>query len=169
MTTQQPNLPFKISTLIFIEDAQKRHLLIKRKKSPNQGLWSPIGGKLEMDKGESPHQCACREIEEEIQWQVAEKDLHLFGMITEKAYEGSQHWLMFLYHCLCPLKFHPKTIGEGSFDFFSSEALSHIPIPTTDRQTLWKLYAEHRQGFVAGRIDCTTPASPTMTVEQIIH
>lgn len=167
---QSPSLalPFKISTLVFIEDSQGKHLLIKRNKKPNLGLWSPIGGKLEMSIGESPHQCAVREVEEEIQWKLEINDLHLFGMITERAYQGEQHWLMFLFHCLRPLNRHPQAIDEGSFDFFSTQELSSLEIPATDRKTLWQLYHQHRQGFVAGHIDCTSPEELKVSIEEIM-
>ena len=66
-------------------------------KEPNKNCWSPIGGKLEMRLGESPFECAIRETREEIGLEISEGDLHLFSMISEKAYEGSCHWLMFLF------------------------------------------------------------------------
>jgi len=58
--------PFKISVLVFLRDARGRQLLIKRRKAPNLGCWSPIGGKLEMGTGESPFECAIRETGEEV-------------------------------------------------------------------------------------------------------
>ena len=63
-------LPFKISTLVFVHNALGHQLLIQRKKAPNLGCWSPIGGKLDMSAGESPYECARRETEEEIGLQV---------------------------------------------------------------------------------------------------
>lgn len=47
-------MPFKISCLLFAKDLDSKLLLIKRNKSPNKGLWSPPGGKLEMDSGNLP-------------------------------------------------------------------------------------------------------------------
>ena len=90
-------LPFKISTLIFTHNSQGQQLLIKRKKAPNLGCWSPIGGKLDMPVGESPYECARRETEEEIGLRLDDGDLHCFGYISEKSYEGEGHWLMFLF------------------------------------------------------------------------
>ena len=80
-------------------DEAGRLLLIQRTKAPNLGCWSPIGGKLEMGVGESPFECAVRETFEETGVHVATEDLHLFGMISEKGYEGQSHWLMFLFDC----------------------------------------------------------------------
>lgn len=47
-------LPFKISVLVFLRNPEGRLLMIQRRKAPNLGRWSPVGGKLEMARGESP-------------------------------------------------------------------------------------------------------------------
>ena len=101
-STNSPTV-FRISTLIFIQDTAGRQLLLQRNKAPNQGCWSPIGGKLEMALGESPYECALREVWEEAGWQLKEEDLHLFGMVAEKYYQDTGHWLLFLYHCHLPI------------------------------------------------------------------
>ena len=53
--------PFRISTLVFLRDRKDRFLLLRRARRPNMGKWSPVGGKLDMDRGESPFECARRE------------------------------------------------------------------------------------------------------------
>ena len=60
-------LPYKISTLLYCFDTEDRVLLMERAQEPNLGLWSPCGGKLHTDSGESPYTCACREAAEEMQ------------------------------------------------------------------------------------------------------
>ena len=47
-----------------------------------------------------------------------EKDLKLFGYVSEKGYEGSGHWLMFLFDCKKPISQLPESFDEGSFAFF---------------------------------------------------
>ena len=59
-------LPYKIATLLYCFNRRDQALLLLRTQDPNRGLWSPCGGKLHVDDGESPHACACREAEEEI-------------------------------------------------------------------------------------------------------
>jgi 8-oxo-dGTP diphosphatase len=59
------DLPYRIAVLVFLENAAGEHLLMLRAKPPNLGVWSPIGGKLEMGTGESPFECAVRETREE--------------------------------------------------------------------------------------------------------
>ena len=105
--------PFKISTLIFVTNNHAENLLIQRQKSPNKGCWSPIGGKLEMSLGESPYECAKRETKEEIGLVIEDSDLHCFGYISEKNFEDSGHWLMFLFKCKRPIQQLPSPISEG--------------------------------------------------------
>ena len=159
-------LPFKISVLVFMHDAAGRLLLIQRTKAPNIGCWSPIGGKLEMATGESPFECAVRETEEETGSKVTTEDLHLFGMISEKGYEGQSHWRMFLFDCRKPLKGLPQTIDEGKFGFFAREELDRTAIPETDRTLLWPVYDEHRRGFMAYRAECHPGQPLQMIVEE---
>ena len=159
-------LPFKISVLVFLHDEAGRLLLIQRTKAPNQGCWSPPGGKLEMATGESPFECAVREVAEETGAAVATSDLHLFGMISEKGYEGQSHWLMFLFDCRKPVGAIPPTIDEGHFGFFSRTEIETIRIPETDRTLLWPVYDEHRRGFIAYRAECDPGAPLRMTVEE---
>ena len=77
-------LPFKISALVFVRNESGKCLLIRRTKAPNFGLWSPMGGKLEMADGESPFECAIRETREEIGLELDASDLHLFSMTSER-------------------------------------------------------------------------------------
>src|SRR5207245_9334599 len=90
-------LPYKISTLLYCFNERDEVLLLERRKEPNLGLWSPCGGKLETDSGESPYACACREAMEEIGLDISPADLHLTGIVSEHGYEGQAHWLMFLF------------------------------------------------------------------------
>lgn len=160
-------LPFKISILLFIANADGQLLLMRRNREPNKGLYSGIGGKLEMTQGESPFQCAIREAHEEAGLELTPEDLHLFGMISEKNYEGSTHWLMFLFDCLKPIPALPPDISEGSFGFHAPEDIENLPIPATDRAALWPVYFKHRKGFAAMRADCTPGRELKVIYEEI--
>ncbi|MDD3181038.1 MAG: NUDIX hydrolase [Opitutaceae bacterium] len=162
-----PTLPYKISVLVFLENAAGKHLLMLRAKHPNFGAWSPIGGKLEMATGESPFECAVRETREETGLTVTTEDLHLFAMIAEKAYEGSSHWLMFLFRCRKILDRLPPDIAEGKFAFFSRAAVNALPIPETDRAALWPIYDRYRDRFVALRADCAPGKPVGVNIEEI--
>lgn len=159
-------LPYKISVLVFIENAAGEQLLMLRAKQPNLGVWTPIGGKLEMATGESPLQCAVRETAEETGLHVAPEDLHCFAMIAEKAYQGETHWLMFLFHCRRPIGALPPDIPEGKFAFWSRARIAELRIPETDAAALWPIFDQYRDRFVMLRADCAR--SPIeITVEQI--
>lgn len=147
-------LPYKISTLVYLRNQEEELLLMKRNKAPNKGLWSPIGGKLEMATGESPYEAAVREVAEEINLSITTEDLHLFSMIAEKNYEDRCHWLMFLFDCRKPLVALPPPIDEGTFGFFKESDISGLGVPETDRTTLWHVYFKSRKDFVALRADC---------------
>ncbi len=142
-------------------------MLLLRAKPPNLGVWSPIGGKLETSIGESPFECAVRETREETGFSVTTKELHLFAMIAEKAYEGESHWLMFLFRCLKPINALPPAMSEGRFGFYSRESIDSLPIPETDRNALWPIYDRYRDSFVSLKADCA-PGSPVkIEIEEI--
>jgi 8-oxo-dGTP diphosphatase len=162
-----PPLAYKIAVLVFVENAAGEHLLLLRAKPPNLGIWSPIGGKLEMGLGESPFECAVRETHEETGLAITPADLHLFAMIAEKAYEGQAHWLLFLFRCKKRLAGQPSDIAEGRFGFFSRSAIDALPIPETDRTALWPTYDRYRDRFVALRADCAPGQAVAVAVEQI--
>lgn len=148
------NLPFKISALVFVKNTEGKHLLIQRQKAPNKGCWSPIGGKLDMTTGESPYECARREIAEEIGLSTEDSDLHCFGYIAEKSYEGAGHWLMFLFNCKKRIDTLPDTIDEGHFAFFDRDALDGLLIPESDRTLVWPYYDNNQDSFIGLRADC---------------
>jgi 8-oxo-dGTP diphosphatase len=147
-------IPYKISTLVYLRDEAGRVLLLQRNKKPNQGLWSSIGGKLEMATGESPFETAMREVKEEVGFDIVEKDLHLFSIVAEKGYENTCHWLMFLFDCKKPLPYLPPAMHEGVFAFHKPEDIMSLTIPETDRRYLWPIWFNKRDGFTSIRIDC---------------
>ena len=55
----------KLATLLYIRNSKGEYLLMERRRDPNKGLMSPPGGKLDMEKAESPTACALREAYEE--------------------------------------------------------------------------------------------------------
>lgn len=160
-------LPYKIAVLVFLENGAGEQLLLLRAKPPNLGVWSPIGGKLEMATGESPFECAVRETREETGLEIGKSDLHLFSIIAEKAYEGETHWLMFLFKCRKPLAGLPNDIAEGRFGFFSRKAIDALPIPDTDRTALWPTYDSYRDRFVSLTADCLPGRPVRVEVEEI--
>lgn len=160
-------LTYKIAVLVFLQNEAGEHLLLLRAKPPNLGIWSPIGGKLEMQLGESPFECAVRETFEETGFAIKAADLHLFAAIAEKAYEGQSHWLLFLFQCKQVLPALPPDMHEGKFGFFSRTAIDGLPIPETDRSALWPIYDKYRDGFVMLKADCMPGQPVRVEIEQI--
>ena len=85
---------------------------------------------------------------------LSDRDLHCFGYISEKSYESSGHWLMFLFDCHRRIEALPPEIDEGGFRFFKREAINALDIPETDRTLLWPYYDRFSEGFVGIRADC---------------
>jgi 8-oxo-dGTP diphosphatase len=154
-------LPYRLACLCDLRDKDGNILLLRRQKHPNFGLCSPIGGKLEMETGESPAQCAQREIREEAGIDVPIERLHLVGLISESAFEGSGHWLLFYYRVLGPVEVKAGPMNEGLLEWHAPDALDALPIPDTDRKIIWPLVNKHESsgpgglpGFFALHIDC---------------
>lgn len=162
------DLPYKISTLIYLRNTEGDLLLMKRNKHPNYQMWSSIGGKLEMGIGESPFETAIREVKEEIGFDIENKDLHLFSIIAEKNYEDKCHWLMFLFDCSKRLLKLPPDMREGSFAFHKPETVYDLKIPETDRTILWPVWFEKRHGFTMLKADCSLDKPLSITIEEEI-
>jgi len=159
-------LPHKIATLLYCFNDRDEVLLLERAQEPNLGLWSPPGGKLKPETGESPYACACREAREELGVRLEPADLRLAGLISEHGYAGQAHWLMFLFEVKQRLNEAPPPIKEGRFQFFQPDELNRIPLPQTDRETIWPLFWKHRHGFFAAHCHCHADGRNAWTLEE---
>lgn len=160
------NLPYRIATLLYSFNAQDEVLLLRRRREPNAGRWSPPGGKLKTETGESPFACACREAHEELGLRLQPHDLHLTGLISEHGYEGQAHWLMFLFEVRPRLTVVPPEHPEGEFAFFPRAAVDSLPIPATDRERIWPWFWEHRGGFFSAHCHCHAGDRNVWVLEQ---
>ena len=148
-------LPYKIAVLCYLFDAQGRLLLLHRAQNPNKGLYSPIGGKLHMAEGESPAACALREIHEEVELDMDYADLHLAGLVSETAFNGQTHWLMFLYEVMRPVQVTRTEFEEGTLEWHDMDQVESLNIPETDRRVIYRLFRKYRGDFFHVHIDCT--------------
>ncbi|MBU6412379.1 MAG: NUDIX domain-containing protein [Planctomycetes bacterium] len=174
-----PELPYRLACLCDLRDAQGRVLLLHRAKAPNQGLFSPIGGKLDVATGESPAQCAQREIKEEVGLDIPISRLHLLGLVAETAFEGRAHWLMFVYRVMGPVWVEPFEMREGKLDWYHPRDVDGLALPETDRKIIWPLTQKVEQktpggrpGFYSLHIDCRPllgKESMIWTVDQLIE
>jgi 8-oxo-dGTP diphosphatase len=142
-------MPFYISTLLYCFNERDEVLLLERAQEPNLGLWSPCGGKLIVETGESPYACACREAWEEMGLTIKPSDLHLGGIVSERGIGGEAHWLMFLFEVKPRLTTLPPPHREGRFAFFPISVIDQLPVPKTDQEQIWRLFWNHRGGFFA--------------------
>jgi 8-oxo-dGTP diphosphatase len=153
------NLPYKVAVLCYLWDADGRILMLHRKKPPNVDMYSPVGGKIEISRGESPHECAVRELHEETGLALADEEMRMFGMVSERAYQGEMHWLIFLFECTRHVhadEIPMKEFDEGRLEWIAGVDVEKLPIPVTDREIMWPLARAHRGGFFSVDIDCST-------------
>lgn len=159
-------LPYKVATLLYCFNSRDEVLLLERAQEPNRGFWSPPGGKLHTDEGESPYACACREALEEMNLTIPPDALHLTGLISEHGYQGQTHWLMFLFEIKPHLEKLPASHREGRFQFFPRPALESLKLPQTDREKIWPWFWQHRGGFFAAHCHCHPDGRNDWTLEQ---
>ena len=65
----------------------------KKQNDYHEGKWNGLGGKFEI--GETPEECAVRELKEEAGLTV--KSLKLKGFITFPLFDGKEDWYVFLF------------------------------------------------------------------------
>ncbi len=166
--------PYKIAVLCDLRNSKGQMLLLHRLKEPNKGLYSPIGGKLDTARGESPTQCAQREAHEEAHVDIPIERFRLIGMISERGYESKTNWLLFYFRVDGPVDFEPFDMNEGRLEWHHPDQIDHLPLPETDRRIIWPLVKRHDRaatgaghGFFAVHIDCDHPSGEmTWRVEQ---
>ncbi len=154
-----PLLPYKIAVLCYLRDAAGRYLLLHRAKPPNLDLYSPIGGKLEMDQGESPTTCAVREIWEETGITITESSLNLVGIVSEHSFEDTCHWLMFCYEVTHAVTVEEDRMefDEGKLEWIERSDIEKLPLPQTDIQVIWPAYFKYRGGgFFMVHLECSS-------------
>ncbi|HSD62832.1 MAG TPA: 8-oxo-dGTP diphosphatase [Ignavibacteriaceae bacterium] len=87
----------KLATLCYVMDKNNNSTLmihrIKKENDYHEGKWNGLGGKFEA--GESPEECAIREIKEESGLLV--KSLRMRGFITFPDFDGVDDWYVFIF------------------------------------------------------------------------
>ena len=85
----------KLATLCYIRKDNQTLMLhrVKKKNDYHEGKWNGLGGKFE--PGETPEECAVREIKEESGLIV--KELKLKGFITFPLFDGKDDWYVFVF------------------------------------------------------------------------
>ena len=116
--------------------------------------WLPPGGHIEPD--EDPVQAILREIREETGVEIDHDDLRMMGLVSERAYEGEGHWLIFLFEVTRPIRHEEMKwteFEEGLVEWKQPSEVADLDIPRTDRDVMWPLVQSHRGGFFMVHID----------------
>ena len=117
--------PTKIAVVVILE-SPGYWLMLKRSRSPNQGLYTPVGGKIE--NGESPRAAAIREVQEEAGLQI--EDPRYCGLLVDSS-PTDYNWICFVYRATVDY-FTPHDCNEGTLAWVPIESLATLPTPVTD-------------------------------------
>lgn len=98
----------KLATLCYVKRNGKTLMLhrIKKADDVHQGKWNGLGGKIHL--GETPEECAIREVNEECGLEI--KNPTLRGILTFPAFKDEEDWYVYVF-----------TAGEFSGELTDSE------------------------------------------------
>jgi 8-oxo-dGTP diphosphatase len=135
----------KLATLCYLRQNGKT-LMVHRIKKPDdihEGKWNGLGGKFE--PGETPEECARREIFEESGLRV--KKLVLKGLLTFPLFARDEDWYAFVFVATA---FEGSLIEspEGTLQWIDDAQLPELNLWTGDRIFLPWL---ERPGFFSGK------------------
>jgi len=131
----------KLATLCYVVDKKNNSTLMiyrnKKKNDYHEGKWNGLGGKFE--QGESPEECAIREIEEESGLKV--KSVKMKGFITFPLFDGKDDWYVFLFTAD---EFDGNLIDspEGHLEWIPNDKLTEINLWEGDKIFIPWLFQE---------------------------
>jgi len=122
----------KIATLCYVQDKKTNSTLmihrVKKENDYHRGKWNGLGGKFE--SGESPEDCAVREIKEESG--LTAKSIRMRGFVTFPLFDGIEDWHVFLFVID---DYDGKLIdsNEGNLEWIPNEKLTEINLWEGDK------------------------------------
>lgn len=120
----------KLATLLYVQKDDKTLMLYRNKKENDyhEGKWNGLGGKFEF--GETPEECAIRELEEESG--LIAKKIILKGHITFPLFDGKDDWYVFVF--TIP-EFEGKLIdcNEGHLEWIPNNKLKKLNLWEGDK------------------------------------
>ncbi|MEW5872696.1 MAG: 8-oxo-dGTP diphosphatase [Chloroflexota bacterium] len=135
----------KLATLCYIRRAGQTLMVhrIKKANDMHQGKWNGLGGKLE--PGETPEECALREIREESGLDVSNPVFK--GIITFPGFSNEEDWYTFIFVVDC---FDGELIDspEGVLRWIDDQELLDLELWEGDRIFIPWL---DRPGFFSGK------------------
>lgn len=135
----------KLATLCYLKQ-NGCTLMVHRVKKANdmhQGKWNGLGGKLEA--GETPEECARREIREESGLEVS--SLTLKGLLTFPGFANEEDWYAFVFTAESESG-EPVDSAEGALKWIDDGQLLQLNLWEGDRIFLPWL---ERTGFFSGK------------------
>ena len=117
---------------VALVDKNNRVLVAQRPKGKHMaGLWEFPGGKME--KSETPEQCLVRELKEELNIKVTQKDLQPITFVAHR-YDEFQ-LIMLLYGCT---RWYgtPQAIEHSDLKWTDAAGLSRLSMPPADAPLL---------------------------------
>ena len=116
----------KKSAVLVILESPGYWLMLKRNRTPNLGLYTPVGGKLE--PGESPRAAAIREVKEEVGIKL--QDISYSGLLVDSS-PRDYNWICFVYRARVNY-FKPPICDEGKLSWIPVDSLDTLPRPASD-------------------------------------
>ena len=118
----------KRNAVLVILKSGEQILILKRKKDPHKGYFTPIGGKL--DPHENPTACAIRETREETGIELQE--ISYLGSLIETS-PGNYNWNCPVYLAEIPWQPAPPC-DEGELHWADLAKLDDFPHPEADKR-----------------------------------
>ena len=129
----------KLATLLYVQKDDKTLMLFRNKKENDyhEGKWNGLGGKFE--QGESPEECAIRELEEESG--LIAKELILKGHITFPLFDGKDDWYVFVF-TIPTFEGALIDCNEGHLEWIPNEKLSDLNLWEGDKHFINWLFQD---------------------------
>jgi len=131
----------KLATLCYVIDKKnQKTLMIHRVKKENdyhEGKWNGLGGKF--SAGESPEECAIREVFEESGLTIKEPKMH--GFISFPNFDGIHDWYVFIFTAV---NFDGQLIdsNEGVLEWIPNDKLTSLNLWDGDKIFIEWLFQE---------------------------
>lgn len=131
----------KLATLCYVQDKKSNSTLmihrVKKENDYHHGKWNGLGGKFE--NGESPEECALREIKEESG--LIAKSIKMKGFITFPIFDGIEDWHVFLF-IIDDYEGDLIASNEGNLAWIPNEQLTEINLWEGDKIFIPWLFEE---------------------------
>ncbi|MFA3782452.1 NUDIX domain-containing protein [Melioribacteraceae bacterium 4301-Me] len=129
----------QLATLCYVIKDNKTLMIYRNKKQNDyhEGKWNGLGGKFE--PGETPEECAVREVKEESGLLIKNPRMH--GFITFPMFDGVKDWYVFLFTAT---EFEGELIdsNEGKLEWIPNEKLTELNLWEGDKIFIPWLFQE---------------------------